>query len=65
MSPSILVGETNPPDAFYDDERAFKPTFPSGRQQPGSLVPARTLDLAAFWLVVNFLAGITALVPIA
>jgi hypothetical protein len=64
MSSSILVGKTNPPDAFYDDERAFKP-FPSGRQQPGSLVPARTLDLGAFWLVVNLLAGITALVPIA
>lgn len=64
-SARFCKGCTHKLPAFYDDERAFEPTFLSGRQQPGSLLPTRTLDLGAFWLVVNLLAGITALVPIA
>jgi hypothetical protein len=51
--------------AFYEDERAFEPTFVSTHQRPAALTRAWTWDLGAFWLVVNLLAGITALMPIA
>ncbi|KWT68263.1 hypothetical protein APY03_7095 [Variovorax sp. WDL1] len=64
-SARFCKGCTHKLATFYDDERAFEPTFLTARQQPGSLVLARTLDLVAFWLVLNLLAGITALVPIA
>lgn len=51
--------------AFYEDERAFEPTFLSGHPPPASSRAGRTWELSAFWLVINLLAGITALVPLA